>query len=385
MSLDPGVLTVLDGLEAQTDALVARISKRMRAIESEGVGYDSLDASDLRAAVEGNVSRALQALREERAPTDEELELAAAVGELRARQGFAQETVLRGVRIGALEALDATRGPAAEARVEVDSIIALAGALWTWVDEVSVAIAGGHRNVELAMARQDQQQRAAFLHGLVFGSLSTQKLTAGAAAYGLDLDAAHQAVRVRPTAEHPVESLERLLHPSRWSPGLVGVVDGDLAAILPREPAVEVPVPAGLGPPVQLAAMSRSFFLASRALETAIAFGRPGWRRLEDLSLRPGVLAEDHLGASLLERYVTRVRELGPFGEELLRSLRVYLDHDQGIEPAAQLLHVHPNTLRHRLARFEEITGASLRHVEHLAEIWWALARDELEERRSAS
>jgi DNA-binding PucR family transcriptional regulator len=51
----------------------------------------------------------------------------------------------------------------------------------------------------------------------------------------------------------------------------------------------------------------------------------------------------------------------------------------QNVDAAARELFVHPNTLRHRLTRFEETTGASLRDLESLAEIWWALTRAELE------
>jgi len=34
---------------------------------------------------------------------------------------------------------------------------------------------------------------------------------------------------------------------------------------------------------------------------------------------------------------------------------------------------VHVNTVRHRLGRFDEITGRSMRGVETLIEVWWAL------------
>jgi DNA-binding PucR family transcriptional regulator len=50
------------------------------------------------------------------------------------------------------------------------------------------------------------------------------------------------------------------------------------------------------------------------------------------------------------------------------------------VEETARALHVHPNTLRHRLKRFEEATGATLRDPRHLVELWWAL-----EHRRLAS
>jgi hypothetical protein len=39
---------------------------------------------------------------------------------------------------------------------------------------------------------------------------------------------------------------------------------------------------------------------------------------------------------------------------------------------------VHPNTVRHRLERFKEITGRSLRETETLVELWWALQRRRL-------
>ena len=43
------------------------------------------------------------------------------------------------------------------------------------------------------------------------------------------------------------------------------------------------------------------------------------------------------------------------------------------IEDAARVLHMHANTLRHRLRRFEEATGATLRDPRDLVELWWAL------------
>ena len=48
------------------------------------------------------------------------------------------------------------------------------------------------------------------------------------------------------------------------------------------------------------------------------------------------------------------------------------------IDETARALHVHPNTLRHRLRRYEEATGASLRRPADLIELWWALERRQL-------
>jgi len=48
------------------------------------------------------------------------------------------------------------------------------------------------------------------------------------------------------------------------------------------------------------------------------------------------------------------------------------------MDDTARALHVHPNTLRHRLKRFEELTGSSLRNATEVMELWWALERRRL-------
>jgi len=58
---------------------------------------------------------------------------------------------------------------------------------------------------------------------------------------------------------------------------------------------------------------------------------------------------------------------------ELLPSVRVWLEHDRHTERAAHALHIHPNTLRYRLQRFEQISGRSLSSTASLAEVWLAL------------
>jgi hypothetical protein len=47
-------------------------------------------------------------------------------------------------------------------------------------------------------------------------------------------------------------------------------------------------------------------------------------------------------------------------------------------DPAAERLFVHPNTVRYRLRRYEELTGVDLRETEDAFRVWWALHREEL-------
>ncbi|GIV01099.1 MAG: hypothetical protein KatS3mg014_2714 [Actinomycetota bacterium] len=79
-----------------------------------------------------------------------------------------------------------------------------------------------------------------------------------------------------------------------------------------------------------------------------------------------------------LEALVRRV--LGPVieadrrrGTELVRSLRVWLEHDRRTERAARHLLVHKHTLAYRLKRVEQLTGRSLTRTGDLADLWLAL------------
>ena len=117
------------------------------------------------------------------------------------------------------------------------------------------------------------------------------------------------------------------------------------------------------------------FAHASRALQTALAFGEQGAFSLADLSIRPAILADEALGDAFAERHLA---PLAGLGMELEDTLRTYLDQGMRIEDTARMLHVHANTLRHRLKRFEEATGTNLRDPRAVVELWWALERRRL-------
>jgi DNA-binding PucR family transcriptional regulator len=166
------------------------------------------------------------------------------------------------------------------------------------------------------------------------------------------------------------------LLPATWSPGVATLLDDDVVAVLPAaavDGAAAWPFPAGVGPPAPLGTGERSFRLATRLLEAALALSLSRPCRIADVGLRLAVLGEPDLSAVLRSRYVDRVLAEGDFGVELLAMLTRYLEHEQNVDAAARTLHVHPNTLRHRLARYEQITGARLRNPEQFAEIWWAI------------
>ncbi|XVQ13532.1 PucR family transcriptional regulator [Spirillospora sp. CA-255316] len=117
-----------------------------------------------------------------------------------------------------------------------------------------------------------------------------------------------------------------------------------------------------------------AFERATRALDAAARFGLSGVYDLADLGLRTAVVAEYEVGEFLRERYLAPLKGL----PDIERTVVTYLEGGMHVEDAARSLFVHPNTLRNRLRRFEELTGADLRDHRTLAELWWALAHQEL-------
>ncbi len=149
-------------------------------------------------------------------------------------------------------------------------------------------------------------------------------------------------------------------------------------------PADSSDAPAGVGPPVALAHAAASFVSAQAALSASLALGSGGVRTLDDLGLLAVVAGEQAIGDRLVARYVAPLRERGAFGQELLRTVQAWIDCGASPDRTARALFVHRNTLRHRLARFEEITGADLGDVNGLVEVWWALRRAGMSARATA-
>jgi purine catabolism regulator len=68
----------------------------------------------------------------------------------------------------------------------------------------------------------------------------------------------------------------------------------------------------------------------------------------------------------------------GEYGDELLRSLEVFIEQNGQWERAARELYCHRHTLRYRIRRIEELTGRDLSSARDRIEFWLALRGREL-------
>lgn len=193
--------------------------------------------------------------------------------------------------------------------------------------------------------------------------------------FGVDVDREYFAFRADPGPGRTAEQLAvemAVADPVVFTSGATADLDGVLAGFLAAPPVQPNAGVVGIGPPCSPDRLWYSFQLATRALDVARAFALTGTHSFEGLGLLPTVLADADVGESLRRRYLQPLRGRGA-APEILTALRAYFDCDMQVDAAASALSLHPNTMRNRIRRFEELTGARLRDPIGALEVWWAL------------
>jgi hypothetical protein len=265
---------------------------------------------------------------------------------------------------------------------------AVAESLRSGVASAVQAVADGSAPRGAGDETHDAAAKADFVRALLEGSLSRAETSARAVAYGLMPGSKYYPLRGRPRPGVDAAALAHAIEATGSLDGAGAVVatfDREVWGVVSRVPEVGARGVVGVGVAADLFGIRSSFILANRTLETALAFGYDGVVSLDEVSLRPAVLADTHLGQRFVERYLQPLDTLGAFGATIEDSLRAYLEHDLHVESTAAAVFVHPNTLRHRLERFQQMTGTNLRSVEQLFELWWALESRRLKAERAAS
>lgn len=363
-------------LESEREVLADSVVERIRESVPD---FRRLPRGTLRRAVQDTMARELAVLHDVRPPTEDELEGSRVIARERAEQGLSVESVLHAHRVAVNVIWTRFGELAREREAHVSTVLAFSETLWRWADAVMDVVAASHREVELQLAREEQQRRDAFVLALLTGSTDAAELRRESATFGIDPEREYLPFRARARNGDEAKTLShRTALALAGGDGLVTGLDGDAIGLTARKPVAIAGLTVGVGQRCPLDALPAAFTQASRALQTALAFGEEGVHSLGDLSILPAVLGDQALGDAFVARYLEPLGAMGRHGAEVEATLRVWLDHGMRIEDTAKALHVHPNTLRHRLRRFEEATGASLRSANEVMELWWALERRRL-------
>ncbi|MEV0339153.1 helix-turn-helix domain-containing protein [Nocardia sp. NPDC050713] len=353
---------VVSRVRHRAPELVDRVVARARA---EMSAYAPLPAATIATSTASVVDRLLDALHDGHPLTSGDLAVLREFGETRARQGISLAEIQNGWRIAVREILAELTEAAAISGVADRTLLQLITALLDLVDAAVVPYSGGHRDVEIAAARHDEQFRAEFTRAVLLGTLGPGDLRIRAQQLGVDPEAEYRAYRAG--AEDSPDPAAPLP-----ASGFVTTVDGDVAGFVEKSRSPGVGGVVGLGPPTRLEDLARSFRLAGRVLVTARLFGRTGIVDLDSVGVLPAIAADTDLGAELVRRYLASLGG-GESARTIVDTVEAYLDTGLRVEATAERLVVHPNTVRYRLSRFEELTGADLRAAHTALRVWWAI------------
>jgi hypothetical protein len=299
-------------------------------------------------------------------------------GEMRA--GRSLDALLSAYRIGARVAWRRLAAAGERAGLSPPTLYKLAEAIFAYIDELSAGSIEGYAREQAAAAGALQRRRQRLAALLVQdGAAPAAAVEAAAAEAAWPLPRAVAALAVEG------EETDRLA--VRLGPdALVAAAPAGTAALVPdptapgrrRELATALRGRrAALGPTVGWREAGLSFARAERVLRLVLdgAVDCPSGLAVADDHQLELVLAGDRrLARDLAERALAPLAGETELSAERLRTtLEAWLRHRGRTEEAARALHVHPQTVRYRLARLRELFGARLDGADDRFELELAL------------
>ncbi|MFC8265971.1 PucR family transcriptional regulator [Streptomyces cinereoruber] len=374
---------VAAALHARLPELAGRMALRIRS-EVDAYKDESLVSPDaVRRSCAANADFVLTHLRRKDAP---DAEAARETGRARAEQGVPLADTLRAYRIGS-ELLWTEILAEARTRPEVsdDLLVSESADFWALFGLYAEAVAVAYRETAAELTSRGQARRSALAEALFTGVITDHTLWEAARELGLPEQGPYAVAVAEAGApgEEPLAGVEAALLradlPSAWR-------------LLPDRQLGLIALPTAAAEDTCLRVLRRSrarvgfspCFPSLRSVPQNLRFARlalsglpgtgPGVARFDDDPLAMVVAAAPAEAARLVEVTLRPVLDL-PAAERsrLLRTLEQWFASGGSADAAARGLFVHPNTVRYRLRRIEELTGRSLSDPRTTADVGAAL------------
>ncbi|MEW1722800.1 helix-turn-helix domain-containing protein [Streptomyces sp. NPDC093109] len=339
--------------------------------------YAAVTREQIEAATFRNRQMAVRVLRTRRPPSMDQTGHAQQATLDRLRAGVPIEDIMAGFRLSVSTIEDRLIELAAELGVPGEEVVPLIRLLSQFSDVLSAAGAAAYREHGLTLAVTERRRRDDWLSALLRGTLDDDQMADGIARFRLDPDAQYiafcGAAADEATNDRAAATLAAHFHQAPGAHGLLTQVQqGRLMGLLPDLPPAVSGLLIAAGPAARIPQVAVSFETAQRVL--AAASGVPeGVRTVDDLGWRIGLRRVPELSTLVRRRYLDPLQAMGPLGNQILDDLGVFLANGRSIPRTARELHVHVNTLRYRLSRFEDATGFSLADTDTIIELAWAL------------
>jgi hypothetical protein len=338
----------------------------------------------LRIGVERALARFVDSIERPRGGDGGAREIYVALGRGEMRAGRSLDALLSAYRIGARLAWERFLAAGEAAGHEPRTLYQLASAIFDYIDGISAESVEGFTEERAAAEGERQRRRRALARLLARDDVSAEEVHDLARLAGWSRPEAVAALVVGDSsAEEP--DADRLA--SRMGGDVIAAAEGALAIAWVPDPqapgrraqlesALDA-MPAALGPPVALGRAPLSLARA-RAAHALVLDGVVDGGGL--------VVADEHLPALLLHGgdrslaadlaagALAPLDELRPGPRGRLRAtLRAWLDHPGQVTRVAGELHVHPQTVRYRVAQLRELFGDRLEDPDARFELALAL------------
>jgi hypothetical protein len=334
---------IVEGVAAESETYGAVLTA------PEGIG--------IRLGIEQAAKAFLDAIERGRPPARDTAELWRRIGEAEFQAGRSLDGLRAAFRTGTRAAWRAAAEIASEAGLPAPTVIALAEQIFIYTDDLAAEVVEGYLRMQSDEAGERERRRRRLIALLLDPE-------------GHDREAVEHAAelaRWRLPKRLAVVAVLGESPPRRLDPDLLAGADQEGAFLV-------VPDPDGPG---RVGALRRALDGQAAALGPAVA-PRDAHRSLRwaRMALALGdtglISARDHLPALILlgdselaqalaaDRLAPLLELPVPERDRLLETLRAWLDHQRHTPGVAAELHVHPQTVRYRIAKLKELLGDAL-------------------------
>ncbi len=341
-----GPAPLLSGLRADLAAVSERVTARIESDEQD-YGAAALDHDELTAVVTGNIASMLDAI----AGVPYSLEPARRTGRLKAERGVSLDSLLHAYRLAGLAFWEIIAERAGQA--DGPALSRLSTVVWATVDEYSVAAADAYRHL---VAAEDERPMPRLLRALLDPGLPATRRARLCERMGLPVRGAFVILvsdvhlRVpRVTTVRTVLAEDRVTLVAARTPE---VLDDAVRRMRSR---------AGASKPFDDLAAAPAALEQARLAFRCLGPDDAGVHRYASSPARALIAAHPELATDVLSDTLTAFDGLRPDdADDLVRTLSAWFELAGSTAAVGQRLHLHRNTVLHRLKRVEKLTGITL-------------------------
>ncbi|PBC77059.1 PucR-like helix-turn-helix protein [Streptomyces sp. TLI_235] len=376
----PGVASMLqERLDEIAEALVPRIRAEVDSYADEVV----VPRGSLRLSLERNAQVVLAYFAEGREP---DTGPARETGRIRAEQGVPLGDALHAYRI-AFDALWAQVLDEARRHPEVGEAELAAGSseIWMLFGRYAEVLAAAYRETSTELSRQREARRSALVEAVCRGDITDRDGLDDAARHlGLPKDGPYVVVAAAPGERgEPSPGIEAALSevhvPSAWTLlpdqriGVLSLAVPDAETVILRT-LRRRRTRIGVSPPFDSLGDTPLALRFARLALVGLTRESAGVARFDDHPLAMVVAGAPEEATRLVKVVLEPVLALPAHDRtRLLETLRHWFAEGGRAQETAERMFLHPNTVRYRLRRIEELTGRSLSDPRTLADLGAAL------------